>query len=230
MKKMNRKITAMLAAVMTMSAMGAMNAFAIETNHYAEGGTSQSAEVDLQAKVSAGTTTETPGSVDSSKDDTDKHIWNVTISADTLQWNLVKNDTVTYTQTLTWDPVNHVYTYARNDDWSNDSTESTYTVADTDTASKIVNVKNDSNFEITSTTVTASPSTGNSYSAGFDVQDPESSIAIGGNENTTITIDTSDMEDFYSNDYVTIGKATITLTAVDGTIAEANYTPSAVGG
>lgn len=228
MKKTTKTLAAMLAAVMTVSALGSMSAFAITdvtSNHYTEGGETKSATVDLQAKVTDGDNTETDGSFNEENVDTGKHIWNVTISADTLKWDLVKNTTTTYYQTLTWDATNHKYTAARaTGDGSVQSTAAQYEVASPDTADKTVNVQNDSNFAITSATNIATEAT--AKGATFTAVDPQGNIAIGANADTTITIDTSGManQGFDSADYVSVGTATITLTAVENSIAE--YTPT----
>ena len=97
----------------------------------------------------------------------------------------------------------------RGDD---DITLSTYAVADGDTAAKTVNVKNDSNFAITSETVITNSEI-NNYGATFTATDPGEAIAVGADADTTITIDTSSMAGFNSTEYVTVGRATITLTA-----------------
>jgi hypothetical protein len=212
MKKTMKKFAAMIAAVMTVSAMGGMSTFAanVVSDHYVDGGTTQSATVDLQAKVSNTTTSDSAGGFDPSKDDSDKHIWNVTISAATLTWDLVRNNNTVYKQNVTWNPVDHIYEVTPGD---NDTTLSTYTVADDDTAAKPVNVKNDSNFAIRSQTEITNEA--NNYGASFTATNPEEPIAVGADADTTITIDTSGMAglDFNSAEYVTVGKATITLNA-----------------
>jgi len=211
MKKMNKKIAAMLAAVMAVSAMGSMSAFAtnVTSEHYVNGDDTKSATVDLQAKVFTTTETSTAGDIDSSKDDSSKHIWNVTISADTLTWDLVKNDNTVYKQNVTWNSATHSYEVTRGD---NDTILSTYTVAQNDTPDKTVNVKNDSNFAITSGTVITNSEIDN-YGATFNATSPEGEIAVGADANTTITINTSGMAGFNSAEYVSVGRATITLTA-----------------
>lgn len=211
MKKTMKKFAAMIAAVMTVSAMGGMSTFAadVTSNHYVDGDTTKSATVDLRAKVSSTTTSDSAGDFDPNKDDSNKHIWNVTISADNLTWDLVKNDNTVYKQNVTWNSETHSYDVTRGDD---DATLSTYTVAQGDTVDKTVNVKNDSNFAITSATeITYSEI--NNYGATFTATNPENPIAVNANANTTITIDTSGMAGFNSTDYVSVGSATITLTA-----------------
>lgn len=208
MNKMTKRFAAIIAAVMTVSAMSGMSAFALATEHYTEGGTSQSATVDLQARVSSTTQSSSVGRVDGTKDDTEKHIWDVTISADTLTWDLVKNDNTAYKQNITWNPSTHTYDVTNGDV---DTVVSTYSVASTDTAAKTVNVANNSNFDITS--ATAAPQSESACGATFSVTDPTGAIAIGANADTTIAIDVSHMSGFDSTDYVSVGTATITLTA-----------------
>lgn len=212
--KFTKKMAAMIAGMMTIAAMGGMTAFAdsqpVTSNNYTDGLNSQTATVDLQAKVSSTTETSSPGDIDSTKNDASNHIWAVTISADTLTWDLVRNVNTAYKQNITWNPSTLTYDVTNGDI---DTTTSTYSVASTDTADKTVNVANNSNFAITSATTTAAPASGSAYGATFSVTNPTGAIDIGGNANTTITINVSQMSGFDSTDYVSVGTATITLTA-----------------
>ena len=210
MNKMTKRFAAIIAAVMTVSAMSSMSAFALTTRHYTDTTDPQTATVDLQARVASTTTSTSVGAVDQDADDTGKHIWDVTISADTLKWDLVKNDETVYKQNVTWNPTTHTYDVTRGDD---DHVNSTYSVASEDTAAKTINVENNSNFAITSATATAAPQSGSACGATFSVADPGEAIGIGANADTTITIDVSHMSGFDSTDYVSVGTATITLTA-----------------
>lgn len=216
MKKTMKKFAAIIAAMMTVSALSSMSAFALETQHYTDTQDPQTATVDLQAKVASTTTSTSVGEVDPNADDTGKHIWNVTISANILTWDLVKNDNTAYKQNVTWNPETHTYNIT---DGIVDNVVSTYSVASGDTAAKVVNVENNSNFAITSTTATTNPDGGSAYGATFNVTNPTESINVGANANTTIEIDVSNMSGFTSTDYVSVGTATITLTAA-GAIQE----------
>lgn len=210
MNKMTKRFAAIIAAVMTVSAMSSMSAFALTTQHYIDTTDPQTATVDLQARVASTTTSTSVGDVDQYADDTGKHIWDVTISAETLTWDLVKNDNTAYKQNITWNPSTHTYDVTNGDI---DNVVSTYSVASTDMVAKTINVANNSNFAITSATATAAPQSGDAYGATFSVTDPTGAIAIGESADTTITIDVSHMSNFDSADYVSVGTATITLTA-----------------
>lgn len=208
MNKMTKRFAAIIAAVMTVSAMSSMSAFALTTRHYTDTTDPQTATVDLQAKVASTTTSTSVGAVDPNADDTGKHIWDVTISAETLTWDLVKNDNTAYKQNVTWNPETHTYDVTNGDV---DTVVSTYSVASEDTAAKTINVINNSNFAITS--ATAAPQSESACGATFSVTDPTEAIAIGANADTTITIDVSNMSGFNSAEFVSVGTATITLTA-----------------
>ena len=215
MKKTMKRFAAITATMMTISALGSISAFAdptIETEHYTNGGDSQNTSVSLQAKV-VNTTSSTSAGNFSTNVDTEKHIWNVTIDTAELQWDIVRNNDRVYQQKLTWDSSNHSYVKENDEDYViND----TYTLDAGQTYDKTFNIQNDSNFAITSVT-TISPAD-NDYGATFTATNPENPIAIGGNANTTITIDILGMDNFDSTNYVTLGTANITLTA-SGSVA-----------
>lgn len=161
---------------------------------------------DLQARVEGWTNTSSAGSIDLINNDSQYHIWNVTVDADELHWDLVRNvDTQNY-QTLTWDPVNHVYTTGTGDVQSETVT---YSVDTNDTATKTISITNDSNFSIRRS-VTASNNK-------FTVTETDTAIAIGGNANSNITIIPTTFSDFEYYSYTSVGTAVITLTA-DGSI------------
>jgi hypothetical protein len=222
MKKTMKRLAAITATMMTVSALSSISVFAdptIETEHYTEGGNSQNASVSLQAKISSVETPTAVGNIDSSKNDSTKHIWNVTISTNTLQWDIVRTDTTYNYQNITWDADNHVYTSSTG---AIEQTVSAYSLAQGETEAKTFNIKNDSNFAITSET-TISPEE-NNYGAAFTATNPQGNISINGEASTTITIDIDHMSNFNSNSYVTLGTANITLMAVENSIQE--YNPS----
>ena len=161
---------------------------------------------DLQARVAEWTNTSTAGSADTVKNDSQYHIWNVTIDADTLRWDLVRNvDTQNY-QTLTWDPVEHVYTAGTGDVQSETVS---YSIDPGDTATKTISITNDSNFPIR-----RSVSATNNK---FTVTETDTAIAIGGSADSGITIDPTKFSGIEDYSYTSVGTAVIYLTA-DGSI------------
>jgi hypothetical protein len=210
MKKTMKRLAAITATMMTVSALSSISVFAdptISTEHYTNGGDSKSTSVSLQAKV-VNTTSSTSAGAFSSNVDTEKHIWNVTIDTAELQWDIVRNNDRVYQQKLTWDPSNHSYVKENDESYViND----TYTLNAGETAAKSFNIRNDSNFAITSAT-NISPAD-SAYGATFNATNPENPIATGENANTTITIDITGMDSFDSEAYVTLGTANITLEA-----------------
>lgn len=220
MKKTMKRFAAITATMMTISALGSISAFAdptIETDHYIDTQESQNASVELKAKVSSVDTPVEEGDIDPNNNDSVNHIWNVTIDADTLQWDIVRTDTTRKYQVVTWDPVNHTYTKTVG---HNQNTVSSYALADNQTADKSFNIKNDSNFAITSVTSIDDNSQLNNFGATFSVSNSQEPIAVGGNRDTSITINITNMSGFDSQNYVTIGTANITLAAVEDSIQE----------
>ncbi len=213
MKKTMKRFAAITATMMTISALGSISAFAepITSENYANGPEYQNASVALQAKISNVDTDVVEGSIDPTQNDSVNRIWNVTIGADTLQWDIVRTDTTRKYQVITWDPVNHTYNKTVGDD---QDTVSSYALADGQTAEKSFNIKNDSNFAITSVTSIADNSQSENFGATFNVSNSKEPIAVGGDRDTSITINITNMSGFNSQSYVDIGTANITLAAV----------------
>lgn len=194
------------------SESGVLRKLYLTTAHYTNGDNSQSAEIDLRARTVETRTVYSVGSVDEVKNDSLYHIWNVTVDADVLQWNLVKNvDTKNY-QTLTWDPVNHVYTTGTG---GVQSETVSYSVDTNDTATKTLSITNDSNFSIR-----RSVSIDNDK---FTVAESNAAIATASSANSSITIDPTKFSGFDEYSYTSVGTAVISLTA-DGDIQ--SYTGS----
>lgn len=214
MKKTMKRFAAITATMMNISALGSISAFAdptIETNHYIDTQESQNANVELKAKISSVDTPVVEGNIDPNKNDSANRIWNVTIGADTLQWDIVRTDTTRKYQVITWDPVNHTYTKTVG---NTQDTVSTYALANNETEEKSFNIKNDSNFAITSATSIADNSQSGNFGATFSVSNSQEPIAVGGDRDTSITINITNMSGFDSQSYVDIGTANITLAAV----------------
>lgn len=219
MKKTMKRFAAITATMMTISALGSISAFAepITSENYANGPEYQNASVALQAKISNVDTDVVEGSIDPTQNDSVNRIWNVTIGADTLQWDIVRTDTTRKYQVITWDPVNHTYNKTVGDV---QGTVSSYALANNETAEKSFNIKNDSNFAITSVTSIDDNSQLNNFGATFSVSNSQDPIVVGGNRDTSITINITNMSGFDSQNYVTIGTANITLAAVEDSIQE----------
>ena len=214
MKKTMKRFAAITATMMTISALGSISAFTdptITSDHYIDGPEYKNASVALQAKISSVDTPMVEGDIDPNKNDSANRIWNVTIDADTLQWDIVRTDTTRKYQVITWDPVNHTYTKTVGND---QNTVSSYALADNQSAEKSFNIKNDSNFAITSVTSIADNSQSENFGATFSVSNSQEPIAVGGDRDTSITINITNMSGFNSQSYVDIGTANITLAAV----------------
>ena len=214
MKKTMKRFAAITATMMTISALGSISAFAeptITSDNYSDGPEYKNASVALQAKISNVDTDVEEGSIDPTKNDSVNRIWNVTIDADTLQWDIVRTDTTRKYQVITWDPVNHTYTKTVGND---QNTVSSYALADNQSAEKSFNIKNDSNFAITSVTSIADNSQSENFGATFSVSNSQEPIAVGGDRDTSITINITNMSGFNSQSYVDIGTANITSAAV----------------
>lgn len=212
MKKTMKRFAAITATMMTISALGSISAFAdptIETDHYIDTQDSQNANVELKAKVSQTDVINSAGAY-STNVDTEKHIWNVTIDTTTLTWDIVRTNDTKYQQKLTWDPSTHSYVKENDENYT---VVDSYRLANNETADKTFNIHNDSNFAITSATTTTPVA--DNFGVTFTAEDPQGAIGINGDGVTTITIDISNMNNtnFASTEYVTLGTASIALTA-----------------
>ncbi|MBP1533790.1 MAG: hypothetical protein IK999_06650 [Ruminococcus sp.] len=134
MMKMTRKMAAMVAAMMAVTSIGAVNAFAETNVTPVEGDSQASSAVLLKVK-----------STDSPRDAQANAIqkqWNVTISAEELSWDIVRIvDGGTYN--LIWNNTQHKYEKVSNNDGSN-----RYELADVMETDKYVTIRNDSNFPL----------------------------------------------------------------------------------
>ena len=144
MKKMSRKIAAIIAAAMTATTMGAMNAFADEISvpdtvtHYSDDNDSKSAYVALNIEPYAGVSN--PATAVNT--DENKHIWSITIDNDALTWKVARN-TDGGTFDLEWDTTDHRYKV------KNATGETvSFSMYNNDAAAKTVSLTNNSNFGV----------------------------------------------------------------------------------
>lgn len=196
------------------SESGVLRNINITSEHYTNGGNSKSADIDLRARTVEVTSNSQAGSIDSTKNDSLNHIWNVTVNADVLQWNLVKNVDTKYYQTLTWDAEHHTYTTGTG---GKQSETVSYTVDPYDNATKTISITNDSNFPIIrSVTILENDER-------FSVTETNATITIGGSATSSVTIDPTKFSNFNEYNYTSVGTAAISLFA-DGDIQ--SYTGS----
>lgn len=186
------------------SESGVLRNINITSEHYTNGGNTKSANVDLRVRTIEVTSTSQAGAIDSTKNDSSYHIWNVTVNADVLYWDLVKNvDTKNY-QTLTWDAEHHTYTTGTG---GKQSETVSYTVDPNDNATKTLSITNDSNFPIRrSVSILENDER-------FSVTETNATIAIGGSATSSVTIDPTKFSNFNEYNYTSVGTAAISLFA-----------------
>ncbi len=145
MKKMSRKIAAIIAAAMTATTMGVMNAFAgaitvptTAAEHYSNDTTSKEANVSLNIEPYAGLTAPT----DPDNTEVGKHVWSVTVDQDALVWK-VKRNVSGGNYNLQWDTTYHKYKVT---DAVNESVS--FEMYNNDSADKTVTLTNNSNFAV----------------------------------------------------------------------------------
>ncbi len=131
MKKTMKRFAAIIAAVMTFSAMSSMSVFA--TDIETAGGT---ATVDLKAN-----TTFTTAYIDNPIQD----VWNVSVDTAELVWDITTTTSGTYD--ITWNPDTQSYSRTLN--------TGTASAVVTNGATKNIAVTNKSNFDISSSTAIA---------------------------------------------------------------------------
>ena len=180
MMKMTRKMAAMVAAMMAVSSIGAVNAFAESQNN----------SVSLKANVTEGTVhIENSDTEEVEQSDTNKMVWAITLDTDTLSWNIVK-DTVNHTTTnykLVWNKETKKYDkqYTGNPTTTNTTYE--YRL-NNDEPERMVGITNNSNFAV-SRSINVSKETGIDASDSlFMTEINDSSIAVGGHVSDTIRI------------------------------------------
>ena len=224
MKKMTRKTAVMLASAMMASAMMGAGVFAdatsISTENGQEGGDSKTADVTLQIGVSDTQNEVVTGARDPDQDDTQYHIWNVTIDTNSLAWNVVKTTTTTKSQTLTWNPSTHTYTAGQGGILN---TVNSFSLADGENAQKGFNITNDSNFAVSAAIAVSELDGFSDNSDLFTVTSPNDAIAIGAYATCGITLNPGNIKSAaeLGESLTTVGTARITLTA-SGAIQ--NYT------
>jgi hypothetical protein len=224
MMKMTRKMAAMVAAMMAVSSIGAVNAFAESQNN----------SVSLKANVTEGTVhIENRDTEEVEQSDTNKMVWAITLDTDTLSWNIVK-DTVNHTTTnykLVWNKETKKYDkeYTGNPTTTNTTYE--YRLNNDDVPERFVEITNNSNFAV-------SRSINVSKEAGIDASDSlfmtniiDSSIAVGGNVSDTISINVgaiSQNKDL-ALDEVTLGTATYTFMSEGAPVGYEGYEGNTIG-
>jgi len=188
MKKM-RKLSALLAAVVTASCMGAMNAFAageVSTNNYTEGGGGQSTYSDL--KLEPYVTSSSNALTGSSNNDTVNHVWSIDIDGTSLVWEVEKVSTTTYR--LKWNPSTNKY------EKDSSSTNASYQMHNGDSVAKTATITNHSNFAVNyecSLVGKNADDSGNYYSL-FDLgNDYSDLIDIGRYAEQEVTFDVNQM-------------------------------------
>ncbi|MBP3798680.1 MAG: hypothetical protein J6I46_13030 [Ruminococcus sp.] len=207
MMKMTRKMAAMVAAMMAVSSIGAISAFA-ETTVPAPDleNNSQSTNVELKMKSNDNGM--------SSQANPIMRYWNVSISADELSWDIVRNvDGGTYD--LQWNPVEHKYVKSAivtNPD------KNTYVLAQGTDAEKSVTIYNNSNFDLG-----ISNHFDTTYSSVFTYSPGNiSTISTGGSREDTVTCNINNMDNYiwnqifnsFGNDiYAGVGRIEYTFTA-----------------
>jgi len=136
--KMTRKMAAMVAAMMAVTSIGAVNAFAEIIDRPAdydlEPNRSGNVSVELKANV-----TETPAYVPNPI----QAVWNINVNTSSLLWNITVTDSGTYD--IVWDPGTQSYS-------TTSPSEDKRAVITDDSATKYIRVTNKSNFDISSTT------------------------------------------------------------------------------
>lgn len=133
MMKMTRKMAAMVAAMMAVSSIGAVNAFA-ETTPVTSAGAS--ASVDLMGNV-----TYTPNITDNDI----QPVWSIEVETSALVWDVTV--TPSGTNTITWNPQTQSYNKVFN--------AGSATAVVNGEATKNISVTNKSNFNINTTTTIA---------------------------------------------------------------------------
>ena len=136
MKKTMKKFAAIIAAMMTVSALSSMSAFATPT--IIEDANDTTAQVPVKVALIT-TDTRVPDGMD---------VWNVAVDTTALEWTITKN----IGGTLHWDPSSHTYTTGTNNVTYKCDDGSFYTAEDfvyEDVNNRrIINVTNNSNFGI----------------------------------------------------------------------------------
>ena len=139
MKKMSRKIAAIIAAAMTATTMGAMNAFAADLSLSNGDGGTKTGSANLQIQPYNGTHN------DAVRENDDEHnnVWDIDITfTDELVWKVNRNtDGGSYD--LNWDVSQHKYVV---DEVIRPSVR--FTLKDGDAREKSVKLSNNSNFPI----------------------------------------------------------------------------------
>ena len=178
MMKMTRKMAAMVAAMMAVSSIGAVNAFAEEIRIT---DSSQSAEVALKVN---------PTYVENSGGVADPiAVWDITVSADNLVWNIQKTTNIE-TATLTWDRDNHKYIM------NEPSSSTTYELVNNDSAVKNIRIINDSNFDIEATgQLSSSTPSCFTWTSGSEL---DASIATGNDRIDHVTVDIAHLDNAWN--------------------------------
>ena len=139
MMKMTRKMAAMVAAMMAVTSIGAISAFA-ETitgpasSYPEDSDRSGNVSVELWADV-----TQTPAYVPNPI----QAVWNINVDTSSLEWKITVTDSGTYD--IVWDPVTQSY-------GTTSPLENKRAVITEGSATKYIRVTNKSNFDITSHT------------------------------------------------------------------------------
>lgn len=205
--KKTRKFAALVAAMMCISGMGAMSAFATDINENA--GTSNTAKTDdieMYIKAYASNNNSTTNG------DEDDYIWNVTITADDLQWEV--DQTLNAQTHLEWNPTTHTYNAVSTG--TAGQLQST-ALHSGETADKNVNVANNSNFALTPTvSITGKEGYSNATTGNdkwFTVSGDATSVTTANNVDITISLVATNVDVILdTSNFSNIATTTLTLT------------------
>lgn len=216
--KMTRKMAAMVAAMMAVSSIGAVNAFAESQNN----------SVSLKANVTAGTVrNENSDTEEVDQSDTNKMVWAITLDTETLSWNIVK-DTVNHTTTnykLVWNKETKKYDKQYTGNPTTNDTTYEYRLNNEEVPERFVGITNNSNFAV-SRSINVSKETGIDASDSlFTTNIIDSSIAVGGHVSDTISIDVNAIPHNIdlTLDEVTLGTATYTFMSEGAPVGYEGY-------
>ena len=165
----------------------------INSDNYTNGEVLQYADVELTVSASKNIQN-LGGEVDSEKNDTQNRIWNVTISAHELHWDLVENvENHDQNWALKWDVSQHKYVkeYESSTEFHHDN----IALAENETADKTFAITNNSNFDVSQeTSISANP---NLQQSPFEITSgSNSTIHTGTSANVTVTLKTDKLDAF----------------------------------
>ena len=150
-----RTFAAIIAAAMTATAMGTMNAFADGHTNSSENYSGQTSINDVASIpleiIASERNVSSEATVDSNYNDTNNYIWSIAITANELSWNVEKVNTISGgTYGLKWN-ANSLKYEIDNNVGTAQTTSTSYDFLSGETPVKSYNVINNSNFNINCT-------------------------------------------------------------------------------